>query len=169
MRRYLYFFIFLFPFSCFSTMTIKAESASLNKEKGLLILKGNVVLKKDAITLKASIVKLKGGIENPEEIIASGNVIVFDRDRDATIKAEVIEVLLKEKKAYCRERVEISYKNKMLFGNFGSYEGKKNIAELKGSCTMKEEGRCFSSEVMRYFIDEELIEFEGNVKGVLTK
>lgn len=163
----LIFFLFISPLYPF-TMTMTSESASWNKKKGILVLSGNVILTRGSITLKAPIVRVKGEMENPEKIIASGNVIVFDKERNATIKAETIEVFLKEKRAYCKGRVKILYKNRTILGNFGSYEGKKNIAELQGSCTMTEEARCFSSETMRYFIDEERIEFEGNVKGRLA-
>ncbi len=148
-----------------STMTITSESASWNKEKGVLVLKGNVGLKWDSITLKAPIVRLKGEMENPEKIIASGNVIVLDRERDATIKAETIEILLKEKRAYCKGGVLINYKNRVIFGNSLDYTDLKNMAELKGSCTMTEDDRLFEAETMKYFLGEEHIEFEGNVRG----
>lgn len=149
------------------TMTMTSESATWDKKKGVLLLSGNVVLTRGFITLKAPIVKVKGEIENPDKIIASSNVIVFDKERNATITAGTIEVFLKEKRASARGGVRILYKNRIILGNSGTYEGRKNIAELQGSCTMTEEARCISSEAMRYFIDEECIEFEGNVKGNL--
>lgn len=146
-------------------MTMTSDSANWNKEKQVLVLKGNVVLKRGSITLKAPLVKLKGEIENPEKIIASGGVIVSDKERNATIKAETIEVFLKEKRAYCKGGVKIEYKDRIISGKQGVYEGLKNIAELKGSCTMIEAGRVFEAETMRYFIEEDGIEFEGSVKG----
>lgn len=164
------YFILLGSLIYSSTITMRGESASWNKKKGLLVLKGNVVLESGSITLLAPIVKLKGEIEDPKEIICSGNVMVIDRGRNATITAGRIEVFLKEKIAYCKGGVKISYKNRIISGNAAKYEKGKNIATLNGSCTMSEENRYFSSETMRYFIDDERIEFEGNVKGhLLTK
>lgn len=165
---YLYFILLSIPFYAFSTMTMTSESASYSKENGgLLILRGNVVLKRGEITLKAPIVKVKGEIENPKEIICSDNVMVIDRERAATITAKIIDVFLKEKIAYCKGGVKIFYKNRTISGNAAKYEGKLKIATLNGSCTVTEEGRSFSSETIRYFIDDERIEFEGNVKGHL--
>ncbi|MEW6007126.1 MAG: LptA/OstA family protein [bacterium] len=146
-------------------MTMSGDSASWNKEKQTLVLKGNVVLKRGSITLKAPIVRLKGEIENPEKIIASGGVIVSDKERNAIIKAETIEVFLKEKRGWAKQGVRIEYKNRVILGKQGVYDGLKNIAELKGSCTMTEAGRVFEAETMRYFTEEDKIEFEGSVKG----
>jgi|GEM_PF-4207843 len=166
MKVFLALLLFSFPLYP-STMTIQSEGASWNRNKETLILKGNVILKKGSITLKAPIVRLKGKIEKPEKIIAQGGVIVVDLERDATIKAETIEVLLKEKRAYGKGGVKINYKNRILFGKEAFYDGLKNTAELNGSCTMKEERRVFEAETMRYFTEEERIEFEGNVVGHL--
>ncbi|MEW6680717.1 MAG: LptA/OstA family protein, partial [bacterium] len=106
-------------------------------------------------------------IDNPEKIIATGNVMVKDLERNATIKAETIEAFLKEKRVYCKGGVEIFYKDRTIVAKEGVYEGLKDMAELKGSCTMRETGRYFKAETMRYFINEEHIEFEGSVEGRL--
>ncbi len=150
-----------------STITVSSNSASWDRTKEVLVLKGNVVLKRGPLTLKAPIVQLKGQIDKPEKIIASGGVFVLDKERNAKIKAETIEVFPLEKKAICKGDVSINYQGRIISAKSGYYEGIKNIAKLTGSCTLEEEGKYFEGDIIKYFLDEERIELEGSVKGSL--
>ncbi|MBU1598571.1 hypothetical protein KKG61_00435 [bacterium] len=148
-------------------MTVRADSASYKKQEGVLYLEGNACLVRGSITLKAPLVKLTGEINNPSVLTASGGVSVLDKGRNATIKAKKIEAFLKERKANAEKDVEVEYSKKKIWADSAKYDGEKNIVTFTGSCKAVDATGTFTAISIIYFMDEDIIQFKGDVSAVI--
>ncbi|MDI6752290.1 MAG: LptA/OstA family protein [bacterium] len=146
-------------------MTVKADSASYKKQEGVLYLEGNACLVKGSITLKAPLIKLTGEMNNPKVLVASGGVSVLDKGRGARIKAKRIEAFLKEKKATAEKDVEVEYSQRKIWADSAMYDGEKNIITFTGSCKAIDSTGTFTANSILYFMDEDRIQFKGDVAG----
>ncbi len=148
-------------------MTVKADSASYKKQEGVLYLEGNACLVRGSITLKAPLVKLTGEMNNPKILVASGGVLVLDKGRNAKIKAKKIEAFLKEKRANAEKDVEVEYSERKIWADSAKYDGEKNIITFTGNCKAVDSTGTFTDSSILYFMNEDRIQFKGDVSAVI--
>lgn len=151
-----------------STMEIHADSIELtgddfNKIKA----RGNIsgVNSESELSFKAQELEYD---QDTKLVVLSGDVELKDEKNDVTAKAQVIEYDQNTDVAVMQIDVELTQKQNVCSGAYSVYRKKEQTLELSGNATVKQKTDTFRAQIIKFNMETEEIEMDGNIRGSIT-
>lgn len=151
-----------------SSMTIEADSIELcGKDFSIIKAKGNISGTNSESELQFEADSLEYNQET-KIVLLSGNVELKDLKNDVSAKAQYIEYDQNSDVAIMQVEVELTQKSNICTGAYSIYRKKEQILELTGNASVKQGEDLFRAQSIKFNMDTEEIQMEGNIRGSVT-
>ncbi len=101
-------------------------------------------------------------------VVLSGNVKLIDKEHDVNAEAQVVEYNQETDTAVLQVEIKLTNKNNICSAAYAVYYKKAQTLELNGSAKVIKGDDSFRAQTIKFDLESEEIEMDGNVRGSVT-
>lgn len=151
-----------------STMEIFADSIELSGDDFSIIkASGNVKGKNSESELEFSAQALEYN-QNTKIVVFTGGVELEDKKNNVNAKAQLIEYNQNSDVAIMQIDVELKQKTNVCTAAYAIYRKNEQTLDLSGNATVKQESDTFRAQSIKFDMETEEIQMDGNIRGSVT-
>lgn len=151
-----------------STMEISADRIELSGEEfNYIKASGNIKGKNTESELEFSAQEMEYN-QDTKLVILTGDVELKDERNNVTAKAQAIEYDQNTDVAVMQIDVELTQKQNVCKAAYSIYRKKEQTLELSGNATVKQKDDTFRAQSIKFNMETEEIQMDGNIRGTVT-